>query len=647
MQSKNLVDENIDFIAKRFPNCVTEAMDENGKLTKLIDFDMLKQELSHVVIDGDKERYVLTWPDKKNSIREANTPINKTLRPCRKESIAFDKTKNIYIKGDNIDSLKLIRETYLRKIKMIYIDPPYNTGSDMLPYPDDFNLGSREYLERSQQVVDGIKMVTNFTENGRYHTDWLNVLYPRLKLAKDLLSEDGVIFISIDDHEAGNMKNICDEIFGANNYLETFFIQVRYAEKSLNEKDNFQKVIEQVFIYAKNKSCFIPQKPYEEYDLNDFCWEVKELSDGKEMILGGKKVWLYKPGQYQINKVQASIDMLKETWASGSVLKGNTSGKFFDKQLSSRVTEDGYGCLYKVEGIGEDGIGFRYFTGPKRVGATKGKFYSGVPLTRREELLLGTSRKYKPIINYYDYSGDFGNISSEGKVVFRGGKKPLKMLLDFINIANLKSGDTVLDFFSGSASTGHAVIEYNKRNNKNINYILMQIPEPFDENSDYVRAGYRNVCDLGIKRLHNIAEDNLIGVDTGVRVFRVDSSNMKDVYYSPNLMRQDLLAGLEDNIKEDRTAEDLLFQVMLDIGVPLSSEIKVLDIQGKKIFNVNNGDLVCCFDNDITEDVVTAIAKYRPHYAVFRDSSMSSDSVAVNFDQIFETFSPTTTRKII
>lgn len=648
MQSENLVDANIDKIAALFPNCVTEGQDENGKLVKLVDFDMLKQELSNEIVEGNQERYVLTWPDKKNSIREANSPINKTLRPCRNESIEFDNTKNIYIKGDNIDSLKLLRETYLNKIKMIYIDPPYNTGNDTLPYPDDFDSTTSEYLNKSQQVVDGVKMVTNPTDNGRYHTDWLNVLYPRLKLAKDLLSDDGVIFISIDDNEAGNMKNICDEIFGANNYLETFFIQVRYAEKSLNEKDNFQKLIEQVFIYAKNKPYFVPQKPYEEYDLNNFCWDIKELSDGTEMMLGGKKVWLFKPGQYQIKQVPASIDMLKETWASGSVLKGNTSGKFFDKQLSSRVAEDGYGCLYKVEGIGEDGIGYRYFTGPKKEGATKGKFYSGVPLTRREELLTGTSRKYKPIINYYDYAGDFGNISSEGKVVFRGGKKPVKMLLDFMNIANLQDGDIVLDFFSGSASTGHAVIEYNKQNNNKVSYILMQIPEPFDENSDYARAGYRNICDLGIKRLHNIASENdILGNDTGVRVFNVESSNMKDVYYNPEDFSQSLLAGLEDNIKEDRTPEDLLFQVMLDMGVMLSSEIKTLDVNGKKVFNVNDGNLVCCFDKNLKEDVVKEIAKMQPLYAVFRDASMNTDSVNVNFDQIFETYSPTTTRKVL
>lgn len=647
MQSKNLVDENIEFIAKRFPNCVTEALDEEGKLTKLVDFDMLKQELSTCLIDTKNDRYVLTWPDKKKSIIEANSPIRKTLRPRKDESIEFNNTKNIYIKGDNIDGLKLIRETYLNKVKMIYIDPPYNTGNDTLPYPDNFHISTNDYLNNSEQIMNGIKMVTNPSDNGRYHTDWLNVLYPRLKLAKDLLTDDGVIFISIDDNEAGNMKSICDEIFGSYNYLETFFIQVRYGEKSLNEKDNFQKLIEQVFIYAKDKTKFIPQKPYEEYDLSNFCWHINELASGQEMVLGGKKVWLFKPGEYEIKQVPASIDELKETWASGSVLKGNTSGKFFDKQLSSRVDSDGYGCLYKVEGIGEDGIGYRYFTGPKKVGATKGKFYSGVPLERREELKTGTSRKYKPIINYYDYAGDFGNISHEGKVTFRGGKKPIKMLMDFIKIANLKNNDIVLDFFSGSASTAHAVLQYNIENGTNISYILMQIPEQFDENSDYSRLGFNNICELGLQRLKNIYEDNKDKGDLGVRVFDITDTNMKDIYYAPNKTTQDLLSQFEDNIKEDRTPEDLLFQVMLDMGVILSSEIKTLEINGKKVFNVNDGDLVCCFDKNINDEVVTAIAKMQPLYAVFRDASMSTDSVAVNFDQIFETYSPTTTRKII
>ena len=647
MQSKNLVDENIEFIAKRFPNCVTEALDEEGKLTKLVDFDMLKQELSTCLIDTKNDRYVLTWPDKKKSIIEANSPIRKTLRPRKDESIEFNNTKNIYIKGDNIDGLKLIRETYLNKVKMIYIDPPYNTGNDTLPYPDNFHISTNDYLNNSEQIMNGIKMVTNPSDNGRYHTDWLNVLYPRLKLAKDLLTDDGVIFISIDDNEAGNMKSICDEIFGSYNYLETFFIQVRYGEKSLNEKDNFQKLIEQVFIYAKDKTKFIPQKPFEEYDLSNFCWHINELASGQEMVLGGKKVWLFKPGEYEIKQVPASIDELKETWASGSVLKGNTSGKFFDKQLSSRVDSDGYGCLYKVEGIGEDGIGYRYFTGPKKVGATKGKFYSGVPLERREELKTGTSRKYKPIINYYDYAGDFGNISHEGKVTFRGGKKPIKMLMDFIKIANLKNNDIVLDFFSGSASTAHAVLQYNIENGTNISYILMQIPEQFDENSDYSRLGFNNICELGLQRLKNIYDDNKDKGDLGVRVFDITDTNMKDIYYAPNKTTQDLLTQFEDNIKEDRTPEDLLFQVMLDMGVMLSSEIKTLEINGKKVFNVNDGDLVCCFDKDLNDDVVTAIAKMQPLYAVFRDASMSTDSVAVNFDQIFETYSPTTTRKII
>lgn len=290
---------------------------------------------------------------------------------------------------------------------------------------------------------------------------------------------------------------------------------------------------------------------------------------------------------------------------------------------------------------------------PKKKGATKGKFYSGVPTIRREELKQGSSKKYKSIVNFYDYSGDFGNISHEGKVTFRGGKKPIKMLLDFLNIANLKKNDIVLDFFSGSSSTAHAVLEYNNRNNENIaKYIMVQIPEEFDKDSDYARMGFRNMCELAITRLHNIYEelgqDTLLNkVDAGVRVFDIDSSNMKKIYYSPNEIRQDFLAGLEDNIKEDRTSEDLLFQVMLDMGVLLSSEIKTIDIKGKKVFNVNDGNLVCCFDKNLTDEVVTEIAKMKPLYAVFRDSSMATDSVAVNFDQIFETYSPTTTRKVI
>lgn len=660
MHSLNKVAKNIENIGLLFPHCLTEKKNDKGELIKGIDFDMLKQELSSVIVEGSEERYQFTWPDKKKSILRANAPIAKTLRPCKEESLNFDTTENLYIEGDNLEVLKLLQETYLGTVKMIYIDPPYNTGTDTLAYEDDYNLTNDEFIKSGGFIDDdGNRLYNKFRENpesnGRFHTDWLNMIYPRLKLAKDLLRDDGVIFISIDDNEANNLKSICDEVFYRKNYISTFYIQVRFAEKSLNEKDNFQKLIEQVLVYVKNKNSFIPNKPYDAYDLSKFCWEINEKTTGESMVLGGKKTTLFRFGEYEIKNTLYNINALKETWASGSVLKGNTSGKFFDKQLSTRITTDGYGCLYKVDGIGEDGIGYRYFTGPKKEGATKGKFYSGVPLVRREEIRLGDSRKYRPIINFYNYSGDFGNISHEGGVTFRGGKKPIKMLKHFLEIANITKGDIVLDFFSGSASFAHALVEYNKEHSDSIaKYILVQVDSKFPEDSDYKRNGFETICDLAKIRLKNIAEDyqkniSVANLDTGFRVLKCDSTNMKEVYYSPNdyVENPELFDKTVDNIKADRTPEDLLFQVLLELGILLSSSIDETTIAGKKVFSVDNNYLIACFDTNITDEVVTQIAQKKPHYAIFCDKSFATDDVGVNFEQIFEAYSKDTVRKVL
>ncbi len=654
MQSKNLVDENIEFIAKRFPNCVTEALDEEGKLTKLVDFDMLKQELSRVVIDGDKERYTMTWPDKKQAILTANAPIAKTLRPCREESVDFDHTQNLYIEGDNLDVLKLLRETYLGKIKMIYIDPPYNTGKDFI-YEDDFSIDSEEYLKKSNQMDDqGNRLFVNNEMNGRFHTDWLNMMFPRLKLARDLMSDDGIIFISIDDNEMDNLKKICNEIFGEENLLSTHHIQVRYGQKSLNERKDFQELIEYVFIYAKNKHLVQVNKPKEEYPLDKFNLKITHTEEPtKTVIENGRKVDVWDSNSFSIDKVEPDIEGFKETWISGSILTGTGHGTMYLKCVDKRRAEDGDGCLYRIWGVGEDGLGYRYYTNPQNESANRGKMYTKIPLAIKEKVKSGEASKDSPIINFYDFSGDFGNIRQEGGVAFNAGKKPIKMLKQFINYLPYKDF-IVLDFFSGSASTAHAVMSANAEDGGKRKFIMVQIPEDCNENSDAYKEGFKTICDLGKTRIKNSGakineNNNLINtyVDVGFRDLKLDSSCMKDIYYSPNKMTQDLLTQFEDNIKEDRTPEDLLFQVMLDMGVMLSSEIKTLEINGKKVFNVNDGDLVCCFDKDLNETIVTAIAKMQPLYAVFRDASMSTDSIAVNFDQIFETYSPTTTRKII
>ena len=466
-----------------------------------------------------------TWYGKENAIIESMVPSTGTLRPDKESSKNWDDTENLYIEGDNLEVLKLLQKSYFGKVKMIYIDPPYNTGKDFI-YKDNFRDNIANYKEITNQTTKA-----NPETNGRYHTDWLNMMYPRLKLARNLLNDDGIIFISIDDNESMNLKKICDEIFGGENFLSCFFIQVRYSNKSLNEKDDFQKLIEQVFIYAKNKNKFIPKKPFEEYDLSKFNNEIQELSTGEEIILGNKKVKVFKPGQYKIIKHSiGSKELLKATWASGSVLTGNASGKYFDRYISNRKSIDGVGCLYKVEGIGEDGLGYRYFTGPKKESATKGQFYSGVPLTRLEELERGESKKYKPIVNFYDYSADFGNIRHEGDIDFRSGKKPVKMLKAFMDIIDDKNG-IYLDFFSGSSSTAHAVMKLNSEDGGKRKFIMVQLPELIDENSEHYKQGFYNICEIGKERIRragykiiseNKDKEEIKNLDIGFKVFKFE-----------------------------------------------------------------------------------------------------------------------------
>lgn len=654
MQSSDVIGENISFIEARWPNVIKEVKNEDGKLIKAIDFDALKQELSREVISEKQERYQMTWPDKKKAVLAANSSINATLRPIIERSLNFDNTKNLYIEGDNLDVLKLLRETYLNKVNLIYIDPPYNTGNDFL-YLDDFEMCEDDYLERSGQFdAQGNKMVTNEESNGRFHTDWLNLMYPRLKVARDLLSEDGVIFISIDDNEYANLKNMCDEIFGSKNCLSIHHVQVRYANKNLNEKKAFQECIEYILIYAKDATQFKPNQPYDDYSLEPFCYEIKELASPLVIDIGGKKAQVFKKGDYELIKhKEGKIGLLKGTWASGSVVKGNASGKFFETYLKPRKNIDGLSTLYKIYGIGEDGIGYRYFSGPNKEDATQGLFYSGVPLVRLEEIRNGTSKKYKPIANFYDFSGDFGNIRQEGGIAFNSGKKPIKMLKQFINYSMNKDA-LIMDFFSGSASTGHAVMSANSDDGGSRRFIMVQIPENCDPDSDAYNLGFKTICDLGEQRLRNsgkkIIQDNPLTtqeLDVGFRVLKLDSSNMKDVYYNPKATQQEGLFASVDNVKEDRTSLDLLFQVMLELGIELSAKISEKEIDGKQVYVINDSYLVACFASEITENVIRECAKINPVYVVFRDNSFANDSDNINCEQIIKTISPSTELKVI
>lgn len=665
MQSKNLVDENIDFIAKRFSNCVTEAMDENGKLTKLVDFDLLKQELSKDIVEGNDERYTLNWAGKKQAILTANSPINATLRPCREESVDFDNTKNLYIEGDNLDVLKLLRETYLGKVKMIYIDPPYNTGNDFV-YEDDFATSAEDYLQASKSYDEqGNRMFQNNDSNGRFHSDWLSMMYSRLKIARDFLAEDGIIFISIDDNEQTNLKKVCDEIFGANSFCGTL---IQNKGNAQNDAHNMQKNHEYILCYFKNSNSnlesVISSKEIVEkevfHDENGYFYKGSGLVTGGEggtlnrrpnlghsiyynentndiiavqdydvvkAKTSNNEEEVYKTNYDLINKGYAVIRPPQKgtklgvwTW---SLEKINAE----KKDLLISKTKDGYSIYKKV-----------YTT--EKIYQKNGKNYVMI-------------KKDMPTRSVLDFSTAKGSAIVNDLLGMKAFDNPKNIDLMMYLISLINSKDmTVLDFFSGSATTAHAVMEQNLLDGGNRRFIMVQLPENCNDVNK--QQGFKTICDLGKERIRRagakIKEENQItapNLDVGFRVLKLDSSCMKDVYYSPNKMQQDLLTQLEDNIKEDRTPEDLLFQVMLDMGVLLSSEIKTEIINGKTVFNVNDGDLVCCFDKNIDDDTVTKIAKMQPLYAVFRDSSIKSDSVAVNFDQIFETYSSSTERRII
>ena len=655
MQTQDGVAANIDKIAALFPNCITETRDADGTLRRAIDFEVLQQELMPDLVSNAEQRYQFTWPDKSKATLLANAPINATLRPCREESVDFDNTHNLYIEGDNLDVLKCLKETYSGKVKMIYIDPPYNTGSDFV-YEDDFAETTAEYLANSGQFDEqGNRLFTNTESNGRFHTDWLNMIYPRLKVAKDLLTEDGVIFISIDDNEYENMKKVCDEIYGEENYQATFHIQVRYGDKSLNEEKPFKPLIEYILVYSKNYREFTPNRPTEEYGLDSFVWDIEELTEGSRFIINGQEVVLFKKGEWRVNKHdKGTLQLLKETWISGSVYTNMSYGKVFQRVVEPRVQEDGLGCLYKVLGRGEDGLGYRYYTGPQKATASRGKMYSGVPLERVEEIRNGKgSIRYKPILCFNDYSADFGNIRHEGGIPFNSGKKPIKMLMELINIQQDKEC-IVLDFFSGSASTAHAVIQQNLNDGGRRRFIMVQIPEVIESKTELGKLGYKNICEIGKERIRRagrkIKENSPLTtqhLDTGFRVLKLDSTNMEDVYYAPQDLKQADLFNMVDNVKPDRTPEDLLFQVMLELGVPLDSKIAETTIGGKTVYNVAEGFLIACFDQGVTDTIITAIAKQQPQYATLRDSAYANDSTATNFEQIFKTYSPNTTIKTL
>lgn len=617
MHSLNRIDENIAKIATLFPNCVTEAKDENGEIVHKIDFDMLKQELSSTLVEGREERYQFTWPDKRQAILTANAPINKTLRPCREESVNFDETENLYIEGDNLEVLKLLQETYLGKIKMIYIDPPYNTGNDFV-YEDDFAQDAADYIANSGQTdEEGNRLVANTESNGRFHTDWINMMYPRLKLARDLLIDDGVIFISIDDNEQANLKRLCDEIFGEGNFIAQLVWERAYSPK--NDAKFISNSHDYVLMYAKIIDNFVIGRLPRTEEAN------ARYSNPDDDPRG---VW--KPSDMSVKTYNASTDY-PITTPSGKVVEppAGRCWRLSAKAFAERLQDN------------------RIWFGPNG---------DSVPCIKRFLTELKFDGMAPTSILFYKDVGHSQEGAQEVSKLLDGGffsgPKPQRLMKRLLTLANLKEDSIVLDFFSGSGSTGHAVMSMNEEKETNIKFILVQLPELCDEKSEAYKAGYKNICEIGKERIRRagkkIIEENPLttqNLDIGFRVLKCDTTNMEDVYYTPDHFDKNDL--FKSNIKLDRTPEDLLFQVMLDLGIMLSSKIETKEIDGKTVFYVEGNYLVACFAENVDEKTITEIAKEKPYYFVMRDASMANDSVATNFEQIFKTFSPETNCKVL
>lgn len=624
MQSSNGVEDNIMKIAQLFPDCVTETVDErSGQPKHLIDFEKLKQNLSDSVMSERAERYQFTWPDKNKAILLANSPVNATLRPCREDSIDFDNTQNLYIEGDNLDVLKCLKETYLHKVKMIYIDPPYNTGNDFV-YEDDFAQSSEEYLANSEQFDEqGNRMFTNAESNGRFHTDWLNMIYPRLKVARDLLTDDGVIFISIDDNEEKNLRNICDEIFGAENRIETIVWKNKYGAGAYTV--GFISVHEYVLCYSKKKISNITS------ELDEEGQAVYSKKDEKYAIRGG-----YMTQPLMTNSLGNRPNLMYPIEYKGVSIYPRKQWVWSQERLQNAINNN------EVEfNLQKDGT---YSVRSKAyLRDENGKMRRGKPLS----LMTGPFNQEgtKEIRSLF-----------EGKSIF-DFTKPTQLIKKFLSLQINDSDDTdfiVLDYFSGSATTAHAVMQLNSEDGGNRKFIMVQLPEKTDEKSEAFKAGYKNICEIGKERIRRagkkIKEESPLttqDLDTGFRVLKLDSTNMQDIYYSPKDISQADLFSQVDNVKPDRTGEDLLFQVMLELGATLDSKIETTTVAGKTIYNVAEGYLVACFDPDVTDDVVKAIAQMQPAYAVLRDTSMKDDSTATNFEQIFKTYSPDTVTRIL
>ena len=637
MQSFDVIGSNVNKIAQLFPNCVTERLGKDGKPQLAIDFEKLQAELSNDIIAEGEERYQFTWPDKRAASRLANTPTNMTLRPCREESVDFDNTQNLYIEGDNLDVLKVLRETYLGKVKMIYIDPPYNTGNDFV-YNDDYAQGKTEFEQSSglfdeegNQTID--PMQRNTESNGRFHTDWLNMMYPRLKVARDLLSDDGVIFISIDDNEVENLRKVCSEVFGECNHVTDIPWQSR---ASIQNDTDFSVNHEYISVYAKNRR-----------------HENRRLKESNCLTWYSKDSFVCRPLPLDKTKFDNPDNDPRGLWKADP---------FDAPNIRPNLTYP----------IFNPNTGEQHLPPRGRCWRTDSSSFSSALAEGR--IIFGKDGKGRPQLKvFYEEKKEFGSIDNswfsaerigtttngtkELMSIFGGNKyfdmpKPTSMLLKILFLGNTQDNDIILDFFSGSATTAHAVMKLNADDGGNRKFIMVQLPENTEENSEAYKAGYNNICEIGKERIRRAgkkvkeeAGEKADKLDIGFRVLKLDSSNMNDVYYTPEKFSDALFT--EDNVKEDRTSEDLLFQTMLDLGIELSANIETKQVNGKNVHYVDGNYLIACFDKDVNESTIKEIAKEKPIYFVMRDASASTDNVIDNFDQIFKYYSPETKRRII
>ena len=665
MHTDDLAHNNLAVIADLFPSCVTEAVSEDGSIRKCIDFDALKRQLSDDIIPEGRERYVFTWPGKSEAQRLANMPSTLTLRPCREKSVDFDKTKNIYIEGDNLDALKLLRETYLNSVDFIYIDPPYNTGNDFI-YDDKYEMCQPDYVQNNSEYDNyGNRMITNSDTNGKYHTSWLNMLYPRLILAKDFLSQSGVIFISIDDNEQSNLKKMCDEIFGEKNFVTTF----TWAAGRKNDSKLVSVSHEYILCYVRSID-YLKEQSIKWRERKQGLDDIYHEYDVLRKQYGADNQIIEK----ELNKWYKSLNPNDPARNHKHYNKVDNRGIYFADNIS---WPGGGGPKYEV---------IHPVTGKPVKVPSRGWLYSE---SRLKELIaddriqFGVDESSVPCVKSYlrerEYSAPYSVFYKDGRAatkrlrelmgtdVFQNPKDEeiIQSLIQFSS----KPDSIIMDFFSGSATTAHSTFLQNKLDNGHRSFILVQIPEPLENMAgsseasksilknaiDFLGDKPHDICELGMERIRRCGNKlsseqttlDEIDYDFGFRVFKIDSSNMNDVFYDPQSLKKDILDYATDNIKSDRSGEDLLFQVMLELGIELSAPISKEKIDGKEIFSVDDDYLIACFDQDVDENIVATIAKRKPHRAVFRDSSMSSDSIAINFDEIFKTYSPYTKTKVL